>query len=67
MIDCVIKSNCASKSNHPIQNPLLLVTEPRTRDNVFYVLNVQKLILLLINTLVQNMSRILISGIQGVV
>jgi hypothetical protein len=23
-----------NKSNHPIQNPLLLVTEPRTRDNI---------------------------------
>jgi hypothetical protein len=24
-----------SKSNHPIQNPLLSVTEPRTRDSIF--------------------------------
>jgi hypothetical protein len=24
-----------NKSNHPIQNPLLLVTEPRTRDNIY--------------------------------
>jgi hypothetical protein len=23
-----------NKSNHPIQNPLVLVTEPRTRDNI---------------------------------
>jgi hypothetical protein len=23
-----------NKSNHPIQSPLLLVTEPRTRDNM---------------------------------
>jgi hypothetical protein len=23
---------CANKSNHPIQNPLLLITEPRTHD-----------------------------------
>jgi hypothetical protein len=32
----VIKSgynNSANKSNQPIQNPLLLVTEPRTRGN----------------------------------
>jgi hypothetical protein len=24
-----------NKSNHPIQNPLLLFTEPRPRDNLF--------------------------------
>jgi hypothetical protein len=33
----VIKCNCTSstnKSNHPIQNPLLFVTERRTRDNI---------------------------------
>jgi hypothetical protein len=24
-----------NKSNHPIQNPLLLVTEPRTRKNIY--------------------------------
>jgi hypothetical protein len=33
----VIKSDCkrsANKSNHPIQNQLLLVTEPRSRDSV---------------------------------
>jgi hypothetical protein len=32
----VITRDCkedVNKSNHPIQNPLLLVTEPRTRDN----------------------------------
>jgi hypothetical protein len=34
----VIESNCnksANKSNHPIQNPLLLVTDLWTRDNIF--------------------------------
>jgi hypothetical protein len=25
---------CVNKSSHPILNPLLLVTEPRTRDNI---------------------------------
>jgi hypothetical protein len=30
MSDC--KEN-VNKSNHPIQNPLLLVTEPGTREN----------------------------------
>jgi hypothetical protein len=33
----VIKSDCkkgVSKSNHPIKNPLLLVTKPRTRDSI---------------------------------
>jgi hypothetical protein len=34
----VVKSNCnisANKSNHPIQNKLLLlVTEPQTRDSI---------------------------------
>jgi hypothetical protein len=38
----VIKSTCnrtANKSNQPIQNPLLLVTEPRTRDNMFITLS----------------------------
>jgi hypothetical protein len=29
-IDC---NSSANKSNHPIQNPLLLVTKPRTRDS----------------------------------
>jgi hypothetical protein len=35
----VIKSNCnrrAHKSNHPIQNPLLLVTESRSHNNMYY-------------------------------
>jgi hypothetical protein len=33
----IIKSNFnrnANKSNHPFQNPLLFVTEPRTSDNI---------------------------------
>jgi hypothetical protein len=30
----VIVREAISKSNHPVQNPLLLVTEPRTRDTV---------------------------------
>jgi hypothetical protein len=40
VIVIVIKHNCnrsANKSNHPTQNPLLLVTEPRTRDNIFTI------------------------------
>jgi hypothetical protein len=45
----VIKSNCnrnANKSNHPLQNPLLLVMETLTRDNIFTVYHrkIQKLI-----------------------
>jgi hypothetical protein len=38
----VIKSNCkrsANKSSHQIQNPLLIVTEPQTRDNTLLKLN----------------------------
>jgi hypothetical protein len=31
----VIVKEAVNKSNHPIQNPLLLVTEPCTRDNLF--------------------------------
>jgi hypothetical protein len=37
----VIKSDCkvgVNKSNHPIQNPLLFVTEPRTLDNIVDVI-----------------------------
>jgi hypothetical protein len=30
----VIVEDAINKSNHPIKNPLLLVTEPRTRDSV---------------------------------
>jgi hypothetical protein len=32
----VIKRDCEriNKFNHPIQNPLLFVTEPRTRDSI---------------------------------
>jgi hypothetical protein len=36
----VIKSDCkrsVNKSNHPIQNPLLLVTEPQTRDSMLAI------------------------------
>jgi hypothetical protein len=36
----VIKSDCKrsiNKSNHPLQNPLLLVTEPRTRDSTLVI------------------------------
>jgi hypothetical protein len=32
-IDCN-SNRSTNKSNHPIQNPLLFVTEPRTRDNI---------------------------------
>jgi hypothetical protein len=28
---------CVNKSNHPIQNPLLLVTKPRTSDSMSFV------------------------------
>jgi hypothetical protein len=31
----VIVKEGVNKSNHPIQNPLLLVTEHRTRDNIY--------------------------------
>jgi hypothetical protein len=31
MLNC---KNNANKSNHPFQNRLLLITEPRTRDNI---------------------------------
>jgi hypothetical protein len=31
-VDCKIIVN---KSNHPIKNPLLFATEPRTRDNIY--------------------------------
>jgi hypothetical protein len=31
----VIVEEGVNKSNHPIQNPLLLVTEPQTRDNIY--------------------------------
>jgi hypothetical protein len=37
----MIDYNCnrsANESNHPIQNPLLLVTEPRTRDSILVCL-----------------------------
>jgi hypothetical protein len=30
----MIVEEAVNKSNHPIQNPLLLVTEPRTRDSI---------------------------------
>jgi hypothetical protein len=30
----VIVEEAVNKSSHPIQNPLLLVTELRTRDNI---------------------------------
>jgi hypothetical protein len=30
----VIVKEGVNKSNHPIQNPLLLVTESQTRDNI---------------------------------
>jgi hypothetical protein len=36
----VIKSDfnrSVNKFTHPIQSPLLLVTEPRTRDNIYIV------------------------------
>jgi hypothetical protein len=29
--DC---KECVNKSSHPVQNPLLFVTEPRTRENI---------------------------------
>jgi hypothetical protein len=38
----MITSDCkegANKSNHPIQNPLLLVIQPYTRDNILLTLN----------------------------
>jgi hypothetical protein len=35
----VIVKEPVNKSNHPILNPLLLVTEPRTRDNIKTELN----------------------------
>jgi hypothetical protein len=34
VIGSVIVNSSANKPNHPIQNPLLLVMEPRTRDNI---------------------------------
>jgi hypothetical protein len=38
-IDCAYKwLQGANNSNQPIQNPLLFVTEPRTRDNINIVL-----------------------------
>jgi hypothetical protein len=30
----LIVEEAVNKPNHPIQNPLLLVTEPRTHDNI---------------------------------
>jgi hypothetical protein len=36
----VIVNEGVNESNHPIQNPLLLVTEPRTRDNIHSVVEV---------------------------
>jgi hypothetical protein len=38
VIVIVTECNCnssANKSNHPIQNPLLFDTEPRTRDSMY--------------------------------
>jgi hypothetical protein len=32
----VVVKEAVNKSNHPIQNPLLLVTEPRTHDCVYF-------------------------------
>jgi hypothetical protein len=34
LVNCV--NVCVNKPNHPIQNPLLLVTEPRTHDDIMY-------------------------------
>jgi hypothetical protein len=33
--------DCVNESNHPIRNPLLLVTEPRTRDSNLYIITVE--------------------------
>jgi hypothetical protein len=32
----VIVKEVVNKSNHPIQSPLLLITEPRIRDSIKY-------------------------------
>jgi hypothetical protein len=40
----VIVKEGVDKSNHPIQNPLLLLTEPRTRDNILGATTVSELI-----------------------
>jgi hypothetical protein len=33
----VIVKEAVSKSNHPVQSPLLFVTEPQTRENVIFI------------------------------
>jgi hypothetical protein len=65
----VIVQEGVSKSNHPIQNPLLLVTEPRTRDSMkpafifYYYLHHCVLLLLLVPFGTPRLS--LLCGLQG--
>jgi hypothetical protein len=40
LIVTTIAKEAVTKSNHPIQNPLLLVTEPQTEHNIYVIFQV---------------------------